>query len=61
MDSIRNSLLGRSHYPHQHFMETGAHSITMLAHTSQQDATMPKYERTKDMIWLLEKLLRIHD
>jgi hypothetical protein len=32
LDSIKNSLLGRVHYPHTHFIETGAHSITMVTH-----------------------------
>jgi hypothetical protein len=32
LDSIKNSLLGRVHYPHTHFIETGAHSITLVTH-----------------------------
>jgi hypothetical protein len=58
LDSIRHSLLGRVNYPHQHFISTGAHSITLITHgISEKDSE----RRIRDFIWLIEKLVRIHD
>lgn len=58
LDSIRSSLLGRAHYPHQHFMATGAHSITLVTHGKNEKDNSG---RIRDFIWILEKLVRIHD
>ncbi len=58
LDGIRNSLLGRPHYPHQHFMATGAHSISIVSHgTTAKD----RKQRVAAMMSLFEKLVRIHD
>lgn len=56
LDSIRGSLLGRPNFPHQHFIARGAHSITLFSHGGKNSAS-----NVKDLIWLLEKLVRIHD
>lgn len=32
LDSIKNSLFGKVHYPHTHLIETGAHAITLVTH-----------------------------
>lgn len=58
LDSIRASLLGRANYPHQHFMATGAHSITLQGHghgSKKQETNI------QDFMWIIEKLVRIHD
>jgi hypothetical protein len=56
LDSIRGSLLGRPNFPHQHFIARGAHSITLFSHGGKNSGS-----NVKDLIWLLEKLVRIHD
>ena len=50
LDSIRSSLLGRAHYPHQHFMATGAHSITLVTHGKNEKDNSG---RIRDFIWIL--------
>jgi len=34
LDSIKNSLTGRVHYPHPYFIEAGAHAITFATYGS---------------------------
>ena len=59
LDSIRASLIGRQNYPHQHFLATGAHSITLVGHGNASQNQLE--QRARDMVWILEKLVRIHD
>jgi len=40
-------------------METGAHSISLVAHGVPNDVRGA--DRIKDLIWIVEKLVRIHD
>ena len=43
-------------------MEAGAHSISLVTHgTPQKDGISSNKDRVRDMIWILEKLVRIHD
>lgn len=42
LESIKNSFLGKVHYPHSHFIDYGIHSITLrmyndLATTSKKE------------------------
>ena len=60
LDQIRASLIGRLQYPHQHFMNAGVQSISLVSHGRQADHYRSK-DHTRDMIWILEKLVRIHD
>ena len=32
LDAMKNSFIGRVHYPHPHFMEKGCHAITLQTH-----------------------------
>ena len=61
LDSIRNSLIGKANYPHQHFMVTGAHAITFVTHGHSSKVTANRQTYLEDFMWLLEKLVRIHD
>ena len=63
LDSIRFSLLGRANYPHQLFMTTGCHAITLVTHGQGAKTTThaKKEQYVKDFVWIIEKLLRIHD
>jgi Gaa1-like, GPI transamidase component len=60
LDSIKNNLLGRVHYPHTHFIETGSHSITLVTHGTPQ-VEQSHFQRQRDFIWILEKLVRLTD
>ena len=43
-------------------MEAGAHSISLVTHSTPQiDGISSSKDRVRDMIWILEKLVRIHD
>lgn len=60
LDSIKNSLFGRVHYPHTHLIETGAHAITLVTHGGSS-SEIKSQSRERDFIWILEKLVRIND
>ena len=60
LDSIRNSLFGRVHYPHTHFIQTGAHAITLVSH-GVPNMEHSNVVRQRDFIWILEKLVRLND
>ena len=57
LDSIRASLLGRPHSAHAHFLEAGALALTLKTH---QEGPNPA-EALRDLLWVLEKVVRIHD
>jgi len=61
LDSIRASVLGRANYPHQHFMATGAHAITFVGHGTGAKKSKAQEQYTRDFLWIMEKLTRIHD
>ena len=61
LDSVKNSLIGRVHYPHGRFMEMGAHAITLETHSPETDSDTKEQKRERAMMWLFEKLVRIHD
>ena len=59
LDSMKHSLIGRVHDPHPRFMEVGSHAITLKTHAP--DDTIKEDRRVRAMIWVMEKLVRIHD
>jgi len=59
LDSVKNSLIGKVHYPHPYFIEKGCHSITLVTHG--QDLKDNMNSKSVAMLWTLEKLMRIHD
>ena len=59
LDSVRSSLLGRPHAAHSPFLEAGALSLTLQTHSPAQQNPNPAAIR--DLIWVLEKVVRIHD
>ena len=61
LDSMKNSFIGRVHYPHPHFMERGAHSITLETHAKDLKNETKEDRKVRAMIWIMEKLVRIHD
>ena len=61
LDSMKNSLIGRVHYPHPHFMEKGAHAITLQTHAPDLKMEYKEERRVRAMIWIMEKVVRIHD
>jgi len=61
MDQMRNSLIGKPHLPHNHFMDAGALSISIVTHSPGEDGRRKQGERIRDFIWIMEKLVRIND
>ena len=61
LDSMKNSFIGRVHYPHPHFMEKGAHAITLETHAPDLKKEGKLENKVRAMIWVMEKLVRIHD
>ena len=61
LDSMKNSFIGRVHYPHPHFVEKGAHAITLVTHGPDLKKETKEDMKVKAMIWVMEKLVRIHD
>ena len=61
LDSIKNSFIGRVHYPHPHFMEKGVHAITLETHAPDLKMDTKEDRRVRSMVWVMEKLVRIND
>jgi hypothetical protein len=61
LDSIKNSLIGKLHHPHNHFMAKGCHAITLATHVRDSKFTYTQKERTRDFLAIIEKLVRISD
>jgi|DEB19_MinimDraft_2_1074335.scaffolds.fasta_scaffold99407_1 hypothetical protein len=65
LDSIKNSLTGRVHYPHPYFIEAGAHSITFATYggvaEDRKSLSSSSDERTRDLFNVIERMIRISD
>lgn len=62
LDSVKNAFIGRVHYPHIHFIEKGIHSISFVTHGSSKDrSTAAEVDRAKELVWFLEKAVRMND
>jgi len=60
LDTLKNQLVGRAQYPHPYFIENGIHSITLETHGNRKSTQTDK-ERVENLIFVMEKLVRIHD
>ena len=65
LDSIKNSLTGRVHYPHPYFIEAGAHSITFATYggVSEDRGSLATSQdhRVRDLFNVVERMIHISD
>jgi len=61
LESIKNAMVGKVHYPHSHFISYGAHSASLKFYQDSKVKSLSEKEKFNKAIELSERLIRTYD